>query len=146
MGVEAGPIELVGYRDPAPGDVDLTQQEILIAVGRGIESDANLEIARELADALGGAVCGSRPVIDQGWLPLDRQVGKSGVIVKPRAYLAAGISGAPEHVEGIKGSDLIVAVNTDPDAPIFGVAHYGFVGDATDLLDALLVAVEDRKG
>ncbi|MFH1330029.1 MAG: electron transfer flavoprotein subunit alpha/FixB family protein, partial [Actinomycetota bacterium] len=114
--------------------------------GRGIESEANLEVAEELAAALGGAVCGSRPVIDQGWLPLARQVGKSGVTVKPRLYVAAGISGAPEHIEGIKDAELIVAFNTDPDAPIFGVADYGVVGDATDLLEALTLAVGERKG
>jgi electron transfer flavoprotein alpha subunit len=146
MAVEPGAISLVGYREPAAGDVDLTQQEVLIGVGRGIGSDANLEVAEELAEAVGGAVCGSRPVIDQGWLPLSRQVGKSGVTVKPRAYVAAGISGAPEHVEGITGAELIVAINTDPDAPIFGTADYGVVGDATDVLEAIVAAVQERKG
>jgi electron transfer flavoprotein alpha subunit len=119
---------------------------VLIGIGRGIENDANVEVADELAEALGGAVCGSRPVIDQGWLSLDRQVGKSGLTVKPRFYLAAGISGAPEHTEGMKDADLIVAVNTDPDAPIFSVAHYGIVDDATDVLEALAEAIMERKG
>jgi electron transfer flavoprotein alpha subunit len=91
-------------------------------------------------------VCGSRPVIDQGWLPLSRQVGKSGATVKPKLYLVAGISGAPEHVEGMKAGDLIVAVNTDPEAPIFQFAHYGFVGDALEVLPALAEAVRARKG
>jgi electron transfer flavoprotein alpha subunit len=136
----------IGYIDPEPGDVDISQMEVLVGVGRGIGSDANLEVAQELADALGGAVCGSRPVIDQGWLGLDRQVGKSGITVKPRLYIAAGISGAPEHTEGMKDSDLIIAVNTDPGAPIFSVAHYGVVEDATDLLEALAEAIEERKG
>jgi electron transfer flavoprotein alpha subunit len=136
----------IGYADPEPGDVDISQMEVLVGVGRGIGSDANLEVAQELADALGGAVCGSRPVIDQGWLGLDRQVGKSGITVKPRLYIAAGISGAPEHTEGMKDSELIVAVNTDPGAPIFSVAHYGVVEDATDLLEALAEAIEERKG
>lgn len=144
--VDVGPISFVGYREPDAGDVDLTQQEVLIGVGRGIESEANLEVAEGLAEALGGAVCGSRPVIDQGWLPMARQVGKSGVTVKPRVYIAAGISGAPEHIEGMKDAELIVAFNTDPDAPIFGAAHYGAVGDATDLMEALALAVAERKG
>jgi len=115
-------------------------------VGRGISSEANIEVAEDLAAALGGAVCGSRPIIDQGWLPLVRQVGKSGVTVKPRLYVAAGVSGAPEHVEGMKDSELIIAVNTDAGAPIFSVAHFGVVDDATDVLEALAEAVKARKG
>jgi electron transfer flavoprotein alpha subunit len=134
------------YIEPEAGDVDITQQEVLVSVGRGIQSEDNVEIAQELASELGGAVCGSRPVIDQGWLPLARQVGKSGAIVKPKLYVAAGISGAPEHVEGMKNSDLIIAINTDPGAPIFSVAHFGAVEDATDVLPALLDAVRARKG
>jgi len=122
---------------PEGGDLDITQQEILVAVGRGIQQKENLEVAEELAQALGGALCASRPVIDQGWLPPTRQVGKSGMTVKPRCFLALGISGAPEHVEGMKDSDLIVAVNTDPKAPIFDVAHYGVVADVLDLAPAL---------
>jgi electron transfer flavoprotein alpha subunit len=85
-------------------------------------------------------------VVDQGWLPLSRQIGKSGAIVKPKIYVAAGISGAPEHVEGMKDADLIVAINMDPQAPIFDVAHYGVVGDALDVLPALTEAVQARKG
>jgi len=134
------------YQEPEAGDVDITQQDFLVAVGRGINNQANVEVAEELAAALGGAVCGSRPVIDQGWLPLVRQVGKSGATVKPRLYVAAGISGAPEHVEGMKDAELIIAVNTDPGAPIFSVAHYGIVEDATDVLEALAEAVGKRKG
>jgi electron transfer flavoprotein alpha subunit len=122
---------------PPPGDVDITKAPILVAVGRGIQNADNMPLAEELADALGGAVCASRPVIDQGWLPLTRQVGKSGMTVKPKLYLALGISGAPEHLEGMKQSELIVAVNTDPNAPIFGVAHYGAVVDAVELLPLL---------
>jgi electron transfer flavoprotein alpha subunit len=139
-------VRLLEYEEPEAGDVDITQQEALVAVGRGISNEANLEVAEDLADALGGAVCGSRPVIDQGWLPLVRQVGKSGVTVKPRLYVAAGVSGAPEHVEGMKDSELIIAVNTDAGAPIFSVAHYGIVDDATDVLEALAEAVRKRKG
>ncbi len=140
------PVRLVGYEEPEAGDVDITAQEVLVAVGRGITSEANLEVAEELAEALGGAVCGSRPVIDQGWLPMVRQVGKSGLTVKPRLYVAAGISGAPEHVEGMKDAELIVAVNTDAGAPIFSIAHYGIVDDATDVLEAMAEAVRTRKG
>ncbi len=139
-------VRLLEYQEPEAGDVDITQQDVLVAVGRGISNEANLEVAEDLASALGGAVCGSRPVIDQGWLPLVRQVGKSGVTVKPRLYVAAGISGAPEHVEGMKDSEVIIAVNTDAGAPIFSVAHYGIVDDATDVLEALAEAVRKRKG
>ncbi len=139
-------VRLLEYQEPEAGDVDITEQDVLVAVGRGIGSEANLEVAEDLARALGGAVCGSRPVIDQGWLPLDRQVGKSGVTVKPRLYVAAGISGAPEHAEGMKDSEVIIAVNTDAGAPIFSVAHYGIVDDATDVLEALADAVRKRMG
>ena len=98
------------YIEPEAGDVDISQQDVLVAVGRGMQSKDNLELAEELAGALGGAVCGSRPVIDQGWLPLSRQVGRSGVSVKSKLYVAAGISGAPEHVEGIRGAGLILSL------------------------------------
>ena len=128
---------------PEKGDVDITQQTVLVSVGRGIQSQENLALAEELAKALGGAVCGSRPVIDQGWLPPSRQVGRSGATVKPRLYLALGISGAPEHWEGMKDSELIVAVNTDAKAPIFSGAHYGAVVDALDLIP--LLTEEARK-
>ncbi len=138
-------VRLKRYVEPEAGDIDISKQPVLVSVGRGIQSKDNVAVAEELAQALGGAVCGSRPVIDQGWLPLSRQVGKSGVTVKPKLYLAAGISGAPEHVEGIKNSDLIIAINSDPQAPIFNVAHYGITGDAVELLPALTEAVRKRK-
>ncbi|MGA2032374.1 MAG: electron transfer flavoprotein subunit alpha/FixB family protein [Thermoguttaceae bacterium] len=130
---------------PAAGDIDITQQDFLVAVGRGIQQKDNLELAEDLARALGGAVCASRPVVDQGWLPTTRQVGKSGMTVKPKLYLALGISGAPEHQEGMKGADLIIAVNTDPKAPIFDVAHYGAEVDVLELLPALTEALQARK-
>jgi electron transfer flavoprotein alpha subunit len=138
-------IRLCRYIEPEAGDVDLTKEQYLVGVGRGIQDRANLALAEELAEALGGAVCGSRPVIDQGWLPLSRQVGKSGVTVKPKLYVACGVSGAPEHVEGLKDSGIIVAVNSDARAPIFNVAHYGFVGDVLETLPALTAAVKARK-
>ncbi len=142
---EAPRVKFKRYIDPDAGDVDISQQESLVAVGRGIQNKDNLELATELAKELGGAVCGSRPVIDQGWLPLSRQVGKSGASVKAKLYLAAGISGAPEHVEGIRNASLVIAVNTDEQAPIFGTAHYGVVADALDFLPALTEAIRKRR-
>lgn len=134
------------FIEPDAGDVDITKQDILVAVGRGMQTLDNLTLAEELAEVLGGAVCGSRPVVDQGWLPLTRQVGKSGMSVKPRLYLALGISGAPEHVEGMQNSRMTIAVNTDANAPIFDVAQYGFCGDVLELLPALTERVRARKG
>ncbi len=130
--------------EPPSGDVDITKAPILVGVGRGIQNADNMSLAEELAAALSGVVCASRPVIDQGWLPLTRQVGKSGMTVKPKLYLALGISGAPEHLEGMKQSELIVAVNTDPNAPIFSVAHYGAVVDALELLPLLTEEVSNQ--
>ncbi|OHE80623.1 MAG: hypothetical protein A2107_13975 [Verrucomicrobia bacterium GWF2_62_7] len=133
------------YLDPEAGDVDITKQNILVSVGRGIQTQDNISLAEELAAVLGGAVSGSRPVIDQRWLPLTRQVGKSGMNVKPKLYLALGISGAPEHQEGMRGSQLIIAINTDAKAPIFDIAHYGATVDLLELAPALKEAVEKRK-
>ncbi len=123
--------------EPESGDVDITTQEILVSVGRGIQSDENLPLAEELANKLGGAVSCSRPIVDNKWLSKTRQVGKSGLKVKPKLYITLGISGAPEHVEGMKDAELIIAVNTDPNAPIFDYAHYGVVQDIFDLIPAL---------
>jgi len=143
----AGPrVVFQQYIEPETGDVDITKQSVLVAVGRGIQSADNVQLAEELAATLGGAVCASRPVIDQGWLPLSRQVGKSGMTVKPRAYLAFGISGAPEHWDGMQNSECIIAVNTDPKAPIFDGAHYGVVGDAVELIPLLNEKIQARKG
>jgi electron transfer flavoprotein alpha subunit len=122
---------------PEAGDVDITREGILVSVGRGIGEQDNIELVEELAAALGGAVSSSRPVADAGWLPRTRQVGKSGLRVKPKLYLALGISGAPEHLEGMRDAELIVAVNTDPHAPIFRVAHFGAVADILDVIPAL---------
>ncbi|MGD0338212.1 MAG: electron transfer flavoprotein subunit alpha/FixB family protein [Bacteroidota bacterium] len=132
--------------EPEAGDIDITKQDILVSVGRGIQNQDNIAIADELANVLGGAVSASRPVVDQGWLPLTRQVGKSGMNVTPKLYLAAGISGAPEHEEGMKNSGLILAVNTDPNAPIFSIAHYGVCADLLDILPALTEEIKKRKG
>jgi electron transfer flavoprotein alpha subunit len=144
--LEAGAVRFQDWILPEAGDVDITQQDILVAVGRGIQQKDNVELAEELAQALSGAVCASRPVVDQGWLPATRQVGKSGMSVKPKLYLALGISGAPEHLEGMKSADLIIAVNTDSKAPIFDAAHYGAEVDALELLPALVEAVNAKKG
>jgi electron transfer flavoprotein alpha subunit len=141
----AGAVAFDDWVLPAAGDVDITQQDMLVAVGRGIQQKDNLELAEELAQALGGAVCASRPVVDQGWLPPTRQVGKSGMTVKPKLYLALGISGAPEHQEGMKGAELIIAVNTDSKAPIFDVAHFGAEVDVLELLPALTEAIQAKK-
>ncbi len=122
---------------PEAGDVDITRQGVLVSVGRGIQSRDNLPVVEALAEVLGGALSASRPIVDQGWLPKTRQVGKSGMTVKPKLYVAVGISGAPEHIEGMRGAELIVAINTDRNAPIFNVAHYGVVSDLFDLLPLL---------
>ena len=134
------------YIEPDTGDVDITKQSVLVAVGRGIQSQDNVQLAEELAQSLGGAVCASRPVIDQGWLPLSRQVGKSGMTVKPRLYLAFGISGAPEHWDGMQNSECIISVNTDPKAPIFDGSHYGVVSDAVELIPLLTEKINARRG
>lgn len=128
--------------EPPAGDVDITQQDVLVSVGRGIGNADDIELAEELAELLSGAVSCSRPVVDNGWLPKTRQVGKSGATVKPRLYLALGISGAPEHVEGMKDAGLIVAINTDETAPIFDLATYGVVADLFDVVPALIEALE----
>ena len=144
--VEAPKVTFRQYLEPETGDVDITKQDVLVGVGRGIQTQDNVQLAEDLAQVLGGAVCASRPVIDQGWLPLSRQVGKSGMSVKPRVYLALGISGAPEHWEGMQNSQCIIAINTDPKAPIFDGAHYGVVGDVLELLPVLTDKVRARKG
>ncbi|CAD7769404.1 MAG: Caffeyl-CoA reductase-Etf complex subunit CarE [Candidatus Methanoperedenaceae archaeon GB50] len=130
---------------PEVEDIDITKENILVAVGRGIQNQENLEVAEELAQVLGGALAASRPVVDQGWLPLTRVVGRSGKSVKPKLYLSLGISGAPEHVEGMKDAGLIIAINTDPNAPIFQTAHYGVVGDIFDIVPALVEEIKARK-
>jgi electron transfer flavoprotein alpha subunit len=122
---------------PVPGASDLALAEKIVCVGRGIKEKDRIELARDLAATLGAELAGSRPVVDSGWLPKERQVGKSGTKVKPKLYVAVGVSGAPEHIEGMSGADFIVAVNSDAKAPIFGVAHYGTTCDLLDLLPAL---------
>ena len=134
------------YIEPDTSDVDISREPVLVSVGRGIQIQDNIGMAEELAQALGCVVCASRPVVDLGWLPTTRLVGKSGKSVKPKLYLALGISGAPEHTEGIGGSELIVAVNTDPAAPIFDVAQYGTTADLLDLVPVLTEKIQTAKG
>ncbi len=119
------------------GGIDIGRADRLVSVGRGIGGPENLELAQELAAALGAELGASRPVVDSGWLPKARQVGKSGMTVKPKLYVAVGISGAPEHLEGMREAELILAVNSDANAPIFEVAHFGSTCDLFDLLPAL---------
>jgi electron transfer flavoprotein alpha subunit len=123
--------------EPEGGDVDITAADVLVSVGRGIGSQDNVELVQELADAIGAPLSASRPVTDAGWLPKTRQVGKSGLKVKPKVYLTFGISGAPEHLEGMRDAELIIACNTDAAAPIFDVAHYGTTLDLFDLVPAI---------
>ena len=126
--------------------VDLNSASILVSVGRGIKEEANLPIVRELASALGAELAASRPICDNGWLPMERQVGSSGQTVAPKIYLAIGISGAIQHLVGMKGSQCIVAINKDENAPIFEVADYGIVGDLFEVVPALTAAVQKAKG
>jgi electron transfer flavoprotein alpha subunit len=139
-------IALIEYEEPSAEDVDISSEPILIAVGRGLMNQDDLEIVEDLAEVMGGTVCASRPVVDQRWLPSTRLVGKSGKVVKPKIYLALGISGAPEHVESITGSEMIIAVNTDPNAPIFNLAKYGIEEDMLDVAEALSEAIQEARG
>jgi len=138
-------VSFSGLVEPSGEDVDITREEVLVSVGRGVEREDNVSVVEELAEALGGVLSASRPVVDQEWLPRTRQVGKSGATVKPRLYLALGISGAPEHLEGMKDAELIVAVNTDPSAPIFEAAHYGATEDMLDVVESLTEKVREAK-
>jgi electron transfer flavoprotein alpha subunit len=126
--------------------VDLTQAEIIVSVGRGIKEQKNIEIAKALADALGGELAASRPICDAGWLPMDRQVGSSGQTVSPKLYLALGISGAIQHLVGMKGSRNIFAINKDAEAPIFEIADVAVVGNLFEIVPALTEEVKKAKG
>jgi len=137
--------KFVEYLEAAVGDVDITQADILVSVGRGIKEPKNLELIEELANELGAVISCSRAVVDAGWLPHERQVGTSGKTVKPKIYLAIGISGAFEHVAGMKGSKNIIAINKDPNAPIFAVATYGIVDDLFKVVPKLIEKIREMK-
>ena len=125
--------------------VDLTQAEIIVSVGRGIKEQKNIELAQQLADALGGEIAASRPICDNGWLPMDRQIGSSGQTVSPKLYLALGISGAIQHIVGMKGSRAVVAINKDSEAPIFEIADVAIVGNLFDIVPPLIEEIKKAK-
>jgi electron transfer flavoprotein alpha subunit len=135
----------IKYLEEPITTVDITKSDIVVGVGRGIKEKENLALVEKLASALGGVLAGSRPVIDKQWLSPDRQVGSSGKIIKPRVYFAIGISGAFQHVMGMKDSELIIAINKDPNAPIFEVAHYGIVGDLFKVLPLITQKITELK-
>jgi electron transfer flavoprotein alpha subunit len=135
----------IQYVLPPPGGVDITSAEKLVGIGRGIKEAANMPMVEELAKTLGGVLACSRPVVDKGWLPADRQVGTSGKTVKPKLYIALGISGAFQHILGMKNSDLIIAVNKDPKAPIFSFADYGIVEDLFKIVPQLKNKIQELR-
>jgi electron transfer flavoprotein alpha subunit len=153
----SAPVETVAAKEVAPRvtphevfqearqAVDLSQAEVIVAVGRGIKEQKNLALAEDLAKALGGEVAASRPICDNGWLPLDRQIGSSGQTVAPKLYFAIGISGAIQHIVGMKGSRTIVAINKDPEAPIFEIADVGIVGNLFDIVPAVTEEIKKAK-
>jgi electron transfer flavoprotein alpha subunit len=147
-GIDAGAVRArseAPFRESARA-VDLTAAELIVSVGRGIREAENIPLVEELAKALGAEMAASRPICDNGWMPMERQVGSSGQTVAPKVYFAVGISGAIQHLVGMKGSKAIVAINKDPDAPIFEVADYGIVGDLFEVVPALTDAVKQAKG
>ncbi len=129
--------EFIGFEEAGAGELDITQADLLVSIGRGVGEAENIEVVRELADLMGGVLSCSRPIVDKNWLPKYHQVGTSGKSVKPKVYLAFGISGAFQHVAGISGAGTVIAVNKDPKAPIFRVADYGVVDDLFNVVDAL---------
>ncbi len=159
-GASAAPVETVNVDIPdgvirnkpqeifkeAKQAVDLTQADIIVSVGRGIKEQKNIELAQKLAEALGGELAASRPICDNGWLPMDRQIGSSGQTVAPKLYLALGISGAIQHIVGMKGARTIVAINKDSEAPIFEIADYAVVGNLFDIVPPLIEEVKKAKG
>jgi len=158
-GSAAAPVETVAVEIPdgtvrnhpqevfkeAKQAVDLTQAEIIVSVGRGIKEQKNIDLAKQLADALGGELAASRPICDNGWLPMDRQIGSSGQTVAPKLYLALGISGAIQHIVGMKGARSIIAINKDSEAPIFEIADYAVVGNLFDIVPPLIEEVKKAK-
>ncbi|MFC1987018.1 electron transfer flavoprotein subunit alpha/FixB family protein [Chloroflexota bacterium] len=139
-------IRVLSLLEPETGDIDITKADIIVAVGRGIGGEANIQLAKDLAVALGGVVACSRPVADLGWMPAEYHTGISGKTVKPKVYIACGISGASQHVAGIKDSKVIIAINKDPDAPMFHVARYGIVGDLLKIMPSLIEEARALSG
>src|SRR5213079_744346 len=137
--IRTKPLELFRESQRA---VDLTAAEIIVSVGRGIKEAENIPLVEKLAQALGAELAASRPICDSGWLPMERQVGSSGQTVSPKLYLALGISGAIQHLVGMKGANTIVAINKDANAPMFEVADYGIVGDLFEIVPAIIEAVK----
>jgi electron transfer flavoprotein alpha subunit len=149
VAIDAGALKsrFVGIKQSEAKGVDLTKADIIVSGGRGVGDPAKFpEVIKPLADALGGAMGASRPVVDAGWLPHEYQVGSSGQVVSPKLYIACGISGAIQHLVGMKTSNYIIAINKDPDAPIFEVANLGVVGDLFEVVPALTAAVKAAKG
>jgi len=136
----------VEYVEAEKGDVDIASADIIVSIGRGIGDEPDLDIFQSLSDTIGGVLACSRPIVDKNLLPKYHQVGTSGIEVKPKVYLALGISGAFQHLGGIKGSPLLIAVNKDPRAPIFRVANYGIVGDLNEVVPALEEKIKELKG
>jgi electron transfer flavoprotein alpha subunit len=136
----------IQYILPPPGGVDITAAEKLVGIGRGIKDQGNIPLIEDFAKTIGAVLACSRPIVDKGWLPSDRQVGSSGKTVKPKLYIAVGISGAFQHVLGMKGSDLIIAINKDPNAPIFSFADYGVVEDLFKIVPSLKNKIYEIKG
>jgi electron transfer flavoprotein alpha subunit len=132
------------FRD-AERAVDLSAAQIIVSVGRGIKEADNIAVVQKLADVLGAEMAASRPICDNGWMPMERQVGSSGQTVAPRIYFAVGISGAIQHLVGMKGSKTVVAINRDPEAPIFEIADYGIVGDLFQVVPALVDELQKAK-
>jgi electron transfer flavoprotein alpha subunit len=148
MAVEVGDVRM---KPEAPFQevkqaVDLTKADIIVAIGRGIKSKDNIALAEQLAAALGGDIAASRPICDAEWLPIDRQIGSSGQTVAPKLYIALGISGAIQHLVGMKNAQTIVAINKDAEAPIFDIADYGIVGDLFEAVPVLTEEIKKLKG
>ncbi|USZ66930.1 electron transfer flavoprotein subunit alpha/FixB family protein [Halorussus salilacus] len=133
---------VTGFEEVGGGDVDISEADFIVSIGRGIEEEENLDLIRDLVEATDATLASSRPIVDNGWLPKNRQVGQSGKVVTPDVYLAIGISGAVQHVAGMKGADTIIAINTDPNAPIFDIADYGIVGDLFEVVPELIEEFE----
>lgn len=148
MDVTVGDIRMTAEApfQEAKATVDLTKSDIIVAVGRGIKSQENIALAQQLADVLGADLAASRPICDSEWLPIDRQIGSSGQTVAPKVYIALGISGAIQHIVGMKNAGTIVAINKDSEAPIFDIADYGIVGDLFDAVPVLIEEVKKAKG